>query len=261
MALSIAGSDCSAGAGIQADLKTFEAMDVYGLTASTCAVSEVPGRVSTIEALPPAFVRDQVLLLCRSFPVAAAKTGMMPSAAHAEAAVNALEDSGFPESLVVDPVMVATSGQVLVSAQEIDAFESLLFTRASLLTPNMDEAGALLGKPVRAIEDFEDTARRLRDRFGCAILLKGGHLGGETATDLFLPLDDEPELLQSPFVPAVSTHGTGCTLSAAIAAGLAHGRQLGDAVRAAKAYVTRAIRASHSWDSPAGPVHAINHRV
>lgn len=258
VALTVAGSDCSSGAGLQADLKTFSTLGVYGLTAITCAVSEIPGKISRIEALSPGLLHDQVSLLCRTFPVAAIKTGVLCSGAHVESLVRALDDVSFGGPLVIDPVMVASSGDPLIGKDGIEACESLLFPRAALITPNMEEAGRLLNRPVSSERDLEPAARELAERYGVSILLKGGHLDGPDAIDFLCLAGGATERLSSPAVSGVATHGTGCTCSAAIAAHLARGRSLPDAVREAKSFVTRAIGAAYRWDSPNGEIHALN---
>ncbi len=261
VALSVAGSDCSAGAGLQADLKTFTAFGVYGLTALTCAVSEVPGEVERIEAMPPDFLSSQVELLCRHFPVQALKTGMLYSTGHVMALVQSLERAGFSGALVVDPVMVASSGDSLIREDAVRAYRDLLFPRASVLTPNLDEAGVLLGRALTASQDLEPAARELCARYGVAVLVKGGHLEGAEAIDFLCEDGTSCETFCAPRVEGVKTHGTGCTYSAAIAAGLAHGRSLHQSVADAKAFVTKAISRALEWGSPPAPIHALNHRL
>ena len=252
VALTIAGSDCSAGAGIQADLKTFTALGVYGLTALTCVVAEAPGCVEAIAPVPPEIVAGQIRLLLETYPVAAAKTGMLHSQAVIEAVCGVLGGRRLP--LVVDPVMVATSGAPLLEPGAAAVCMERLFPLATLVTPNLAEAAALWGRPVKTPEEMREAGRALCGRFGCAFLLKGGHLRGEAA-DLLVTPEGGEQVFTAPRVPGVSTHGTGCTLSAAITAGLAAGRPLADAVAGAKAFITRAIAGSHRW----GSVEALNH--
>jgi len=251
VALSIAGSDNSAGAGAQADLKTFTALGVYGLTAVTCVVAEVPGKVSAIAPVPPEVVAEQIRLSLEAFPVAAAKTGMLYSAAVIEAVCGVLPE--LP--LVVDPVMVATSGASLLEPDAVEFYKKRLFPLATVVTPNLPEAAALWGRPVETLEQMREAGKELCDRYGCAFLLKGGHLNGEAADLLVTP--EGEEIFSSPRVDNVSTHGTGCTLSAAITAGLALGMPLREAVARAKAFVTRAIAASYRW----GETQALNHQA
>lgn len=253
-ALSIAGSDCSAGAGAQADLKTFTALGVYGLTALTCVVAEVPGKVSSIAPVPPEVVAEQIGLCLAAFPVAAVKTGMLYSAAVVHAVCDVLETVKPP--LVVDPVMVATSGDPLLEPDAVAAYLERLFPLATLATPNLAEAAALWGDPVRDLEAMRRAGRELCARHGCAFLLKGGHLKGEAVDLLAMPGGSE-KLFRAPRVKGVSTHGTGCTLSAAIAAGLANGLPLAEAVACGKAFVTRAIAGSYRWPG----TEALNHQA
>lgn len=252
VALTIAGSDSSAGAGAQADLKTFAALGIYGLTAITCVVAEVPGRVSAIQAIDPEIVTEQIALSFQSFPVAAVKTGLLHSRAIIAAVCAELEKHPVP--VVVDPVMIATSGAVLLQMDAIALYRTRLFKLATLVTPNLDEVRALLGRAISTLDEVRAAGRELAETFRGAWLIKGGHLRGETAIDLLFAQGDIAEF-SAPFVPGVSTHGTGCTLSAAITAGLARGLPLPDAVAEAKRFVTRAIRQHHRWDR----LDALNH--
>ncbi|MGI8605244.1 MAG: bifunctional hydroxymethylpyrimidine kinase/phosphomethylpyrimidine kinase [Verrucomicrobiales bacterium] len=254
--LTIAGSDCSAGAGIQADLKTFSAMGVYGLTAVTCVVAEVPGRVSSIQSVDPAILADQLRLLFEAFPIHAVKTGMLYSADLIEvvaSALGALPHERQPK-LVVDPVMVATSGDVLIARDAIEAYSSRLFPMAELITPNLDELRVLTGSRVRNWNELKSAAEQLSQKLAVNLLAKGSHLGGDEARDILVTPNGSVEFC-APFVRGVSTHGTGCTLSAGITAGLAKGRLLVDAVRDAKSFVSNAIRKICRW----GKIDALNH--
>ena len=252
-ALTIAGSDNSAGAGAQADLKTFMALGVYGLTAITCVVAEIPGKVSAIHPVPAAVMAEQIRLSLSAFPVAAIKTGMLFSTEIVETVCDLLEGSAIP--LVVDPIMVATSGDRLLRPEAIELYRRRLFPRAMLVTPNMDEAAVLTGGAIHTLDEMRQAGADLVSRFGCAWLLKGGHLAGDEAVDLLFQPGAKVLEYRSPRVHGVATHGTGCTTSAAIAAGLAHGLALADAVARAKQFVTGAIRDHHRW----GGVHALNH--
>ena len=256
VALTIAGSDCSAGAGLQADLKTFSAHGVYGLTAVTCIVSEVPGRVSQIKAAETSMVRDQLEILLSSFPIKALKTGMLYSTAIIEEVAEVLESIPMERrpQIVVDPVMVATSGDRLLLADAVAAYESRLFPLASLITPNLDEAAMLLGRAITGESELAPAAAELHSRYGCAVLLKGGHLRGTEAVD-WLHHAEGTQAYRAPFIPNVSTHGTGCTYAAAITSRLALGDSLPVAVAAAKHYVSHAIRTSFRWNE----VQALNH--
>jgi hydroxymethylpyrimidine/phosphomethylpyrimidine kinase len=263
VALTIAGSDSSAGAGAQADLKTFTALGVYGLTAVTCVVSETPGKVQRIQAVDADVVADQIELLLESFPVAAVKTGMLYSAeivatvARAIRDANARRESAIP--LIVDPVMVATSGDLLLHEDAVKTYERELFPLATLLTPNLDEAATLLGEPIRDLDAMRTAGERLVRRYGVPILLKGGHLGGDDAIDLLFDGSGVTEF-SAPFTRDVHTHGTGCTYSAAIAGGLASGLPLHAAVELGKKFITAAIERHFSWPAAGGShVHALNH--
>ena len=263
VALTIAGSDSSAGAGAQADLKTFTALGVYGLTAITCVVSETPGKVQRIQAVDVDVVADQINLLLESFPVAAVKTGMLYSAEIVAAVASALRDWNTKHAraipLIVDPVMVATSGDLLLHKDAIATYERELFPLAALVTPNLDEAATLLGEPIRDLDAMRNAGQRLVERYGVAILLKGGHLGGDNAIDLLVDARGVEEF-SAPFTRGVHTHGTGCTYSAAIAAGLARGSSLDDAVRIGKDFITAAIAQHFSWPVGDGTtLHALNH--
>ena len=260
--LTIAGSDNSAGAGAQADLKTMSALGVYGVTAITCVVAEVPGKVSAIQSIDPDIVAEQIRLLFEAFPVAAVKTGMLYSREIIAAVADALESmSGMrhsPLPLVIDPVMVATSGDPLLHADAVALYCERLFPLATLITPNLDETAALLGRPVTSLDEMRLAGEELSARFGTVFLLKGGHLRGPVATDLLFASGAVAEF-SAPFVPGVSTHGTGCTYSAAIAAGLGKGLPLHDAVAEAKRYVTAAVTHFHRWEKDGRTTDALNH--
>lgn len=262
VALTIAGSDSSAGAGVQADLKTFSALGVYGLTAVTCVVAETPGRVSRIEALGPKIVREQIRVLAKSFPIAAIKTGLLYSAEIVKAVAGAIADFRKIDNkipLVIDPVTVATSGDVLLRPNAIKLYETKLFPLATLLTPNLDEAARLLRTKIRDRQSMTKAARSLAKKYRVSILLKGGHLAGSEAIDL-LVADDKITEFVAPFIPGVATHGTGCTYAAAITAGLATGLTLEDAISRAKKFVTLAIQQRFRWVSSSGKaVDALNH--
>jgi len=250
VALSVAGSDSSAGAGIQADLKTFSALGVYGLTAVTCIVAEIPGKVSRIEPASTRIVRQQIEVLAKTFPIAAIKTGLLCSGEIISAVAKAIRDlDRIP--LVIDPVFVATSGDPLLKPAAIEIYEKELFALASLITPNLGEAEQLLGTRIKDRQSMHRAGKKLEKRFGTAILLKGGHLAGDRAVDLLFANGKVVEFSAS-FVRGVATHGTGCTYSAAITAGLAKGLSLEDAVRQAKKFMTGAITRHFRWTSRFG---------
>jgi hydroxymethylpyrimidine/phosphomethylpyrimidine kinase len=260
VALTIAGSDSSAGAGIQADLKTFSALGVYGLTAVTCVVAEIPGKVSRIEAVSADLVCEQIRLLAKSFPIAAIKTGLLCSAEIISAAAEAIGDmnkmAGSRIPLVIDPVFVATSGVPLLESAGIQAYEKELFPLASVITPNLDEAGRLIGYRIEDQQSMRLAGKDLLRKYGTPILLKGGHLPGNCAIDLLF-IDERVIEFSAPRAFGVATHGTGCTYSAAITAGLAFGRPLEEAIVAAKKVATKSIHAHFKW----GDLHALNHSI
>ena len=260
VALSVAGSDSSAGAGIQADIKTFSARGVYGLTAVTCVVAEIPGKVSRIEPVSAKIVSEQIEVLAKSFPIAAIKVGLLCSAEIVSAVAKTildLEKMSAPRiPLVVDPVFVATSGDPLIDPAAIETYEKELFPLASLITPNLDEAGRLLGTKIKDRQSMHHAGKELENRFGTGILLKGGHLAGEHAVDLLFTNGKVVEF-SALFAHGVVTHGTGCTYSAAITAGLAKGLSLEEAISDAKKFVTGAIRNHFQW----GKLHALRHSI
>ena len=233
----------------------FSALGVYGLTAVTCVVAETPGKVSRIEGISAETVRAQLDLLLKSFPIGAIKTGLLYSAETISAIVSSLTISQNEAApLVVDPVMIATSGDRLLESAAVALYESELFPRATLITPNLDEAAVLLGRKIEDESSMRDAAKELAERFGTSVLLKGGHLRGPEAVDL-LYHTNRITRFSAPYIPDVATHGTGCTYSAAITAGLARGLDLESAVRTAKDFVTRSIRNHFQWDS----ISALNH--
>ena len=257
IALSVAGSDCSSGAGVQADLKTFSAWGVYGLTAVACVVAEVPGHVVSIHALPCKAICEQMKALFKVFPIAALKTGMLYTA-EAVAEV-CLEHRGIP--LVVDPVMTASSGDPLLQPDAVSLYREYLFPCATLVTPNLDEASALLGgEAIHTAAAMRDAGRELCALHKVAFLMKGGHLIGEEAVDVLCLPGGATQEFHAPHSPGISTHGTGCTFSAAITAGLAHGWDLPTCAARAKAYVTASIVQSFRWEHGPRVVQALNHR-
>ena len=258
VALTIAGSDSSAGAGAQADLKTFSALNVYGVTAITCVVAETPGKVHRIQAVDADVVEAQITLLLEQFPVAAIKTGLLYSSEIVERVTRCLRKDARKIPLVIDPVMVATSGDLLLRPEAIEVYERDLFPLAALLTPNLDEAATLLGEAVPDLSTMRKAGKRLFEKYGVPILLKGGHLGGGDAIDLLFTGDVVIEF-SAPFSKGVQTHGTGCTYSAAITAGLALGCALEESVARAKRFVSAAIARHFTWGASDSTVHALNH--
>ena len=261
VALTIAGSDSSAGAGVQADLKTFSALGVYGLTAVSCVVAEIPGKVSRIEPVSAALVREQINVLAESFPIAAIKTGLLYSREIIKAVARAIVDfRGDRIPLIVDPVMIATSGDRLLEPPAVEAYETELFPLAALITPNLDEAAWLLETKIKDRQSMEKAVRSLAKKYRVSVLLKGGHLTGSAAVDLLFAGNKLTEF-SAPFVRGVATHGTGCTFSAAITAGLASGLSLEDAICRAKKFVTQSIRGRFRWASRGKTLDALNHSL
>jgi len=254
--LTIAGSDNSGGAGIQADLKTFTTLGVYGTTAVTCVVAEHPGRLLNITPIPPGRVADQIRLVLEAFPVVAIKTGMLYSAeiiaAVAEAVAPALK-RGVP--LVIDPVMVASTGRVLLKKDAIRALRKFIAC-ATVVTPNRDEAALLWGKPITDLKTLEEAALGLAKGFRHpSILAKGGHLKTGQAVDVLATPDGQSREFSAKRIPGADAHGTGCTYSAAITAGLAKGLTLAEAVALGKCFITRALRRRFEI----GPYQLLNH--
>jgi hydroxymethylpyrimidine/phosphomethylpyrimidine kinase len=238
-ALTIAGSDSGGGAGIQADLKTFSAFRVFGMSVLTAITAQNSVGVQGVENLPPAFVARQIESVLSDFGTDAAKTGMLSTAAIVRAVAGALRKHSV-ERLVVDPVMIAKSGDPLLQPDAREALISEILPLALVVTPNLHEAAVLAGIPVTSREEMEEAARRIHRLGPRNALVKGGHLKGEALDLLYDGQGFTP--FSAPRIDSTNTHGTGCTYSAAIAAGLAQGRSLVAAVGDAKAYVTRAIR-------------------
>ena len=265
VALTIAGSDSSAGAGVQADLKTFSALGVYGLTAVTCIVAEIPGKVSRIEPVSAGMVREQIKVLAKNFPIGAIKTGLLCSPKIISAVASAIREINgmFARRipLVIDPVIVATSGGPLLKPEAIEVYEKELFPLASLITPNTDEAQRLVGIQIKDRQSMRGAGEELQRKFGTAILLKGGHMPGKHAVDLLFT-DGKVGEFSAPFVRDVATHGTGCTYSAAITAGLASGLSLEEAIQRAKKFVTQSIARHFTWRLETGKVvDALRHSI
>jgi hydroxymethylpyrimidine/phosphomethylpyrimidine kinase len=256
IAVTIAGSDSGGGAGIQADLKTFSALGVYGASVITALTAQNTKGVTGIHDVPPDFIAAQIDAVFSDLKVNAVKIGMLSQVTTIEAVAAGL-DRHKQSNIVLDPVMVATSGDRLLKPDAVDALRRLLMPRALLITPNLPEAAALLDTDIAEDEVvMRHQARRLL-RYGAkAVLIKGGHSSGPESVDLLVDANGD-ERLSVARVPTRNTHGTGCTLSSAIAAGLAKGQGLTEAVRSAKSYVTGAIAAADtlSIGSGHGPVH------
>jgi hydroxymethylpyrimidine/phosphomethylpyrimidine kinase len=243
IALTIAGSDSSGGAGIQADLKTFAALGVYGASVITALTAQNTSGVTAVHDVPPDFIAAQMDAVFFDLAVDATKIGMVSQAASIEAIAAGL-DRHRAKNIVLDPVMVASSGDALLAAGAIDALRRLLIPRALLMTPNLPEAAALLGGVVARNErEMEAQARALIAGGARNVLIKGGHGEGEESVDLLVG-QGPPLRLAAKRIASRNTHGSGCTLSSAIAAGLARGLALDAAARAAKTYVSAAIAAA-----------------
>lgn len=241
MALTIAGSDSGGNAGIQADLRAFHVFGVHGCTVLAALTAQNPFGVRSILTPDAEFVADQLDAVLEAYDVGALKTGMLSSAGVIEAVADRLLVHGRILK-VVDPVMVATSGAKLMQDDAAGMLKHRLLPLATLITPNLPEAEALLEKRVSTREERADAARELADAFGCAVLIKGGHAAGECAEDILFDGLALRRLSTPRITEPLSTHGTGCSLSAAIAASLACGKELLDAVVDGKAYVYEAIR-------------------
>jgi hydroxymethylpyrimidine/phosphomethylpyrimidine kinase len=241
IALTIAGSDSSGGAGIQADLKTFHALGVYGASAITALTAQNTQGVRGVELANPEFVIAQIAAVMDDLSVDAVKTGMLATAGIIRAVTQTLDR--YPgKPLVVDPVMVATSGDVLLAEDAIATIIAELLPRAHLITPNLPEAARLLGTAVAVTEADALQQAQALVRLGCrAVLVKGGHGAGDTAVDVLVTAHGDVHRFELPRIDTENTHGTGCTLSAAVAAGLAKGLALEAAVAEAKAFVWDAL--------------------
>jgi hydroxymethylpyrimidine/phosphomethylpyrimidine kinase len=251
-ALTIAGSDSGGGAGIQADLKTFQALGVWGMSAITAVTVQNTKGVSGYQEVPPETVAEQIRAVATDIGVDGAKTGMLASAAIIEAAAGAVEETRIP-NLVVDPVAVSKHGHPLLADDAVDALRSRIVPLALLVTPNLPEAALLAGFGVEGRQDMERAGRAILDLGSTAVLVKGGHLESGDAVDVLVGADGVRELSAERF-DTPHTHGTGCVLSSAIAAHLALGADLLDAVRAGKAFITEAIRSHLEIGEGIGPV-------
>ncbi|MGE0460226.1 MAG: bifunctional hydroxymethylpyrimidine kinase/phosphomethylpyrimidine kinase [Vicinamibacterales bacterium] len=262
-ALTIAGSDSGGGAGIQADLKTFAAFGVYGTSAITALTAQNTLGVSAIHVVPAEFVTAQIEAVVSDIGCDAVKTGMLATSAIVEAVVAAVEALDLP-NLVVDPVMVAKSGDHLLDADAVHAVRASLLKVARVVTPNIPEAEALAGMSIHSRGDMREAARRIAALGPGAVLVKGGHLPGGEVVDLVY-VEGVFHELAGPRVEGRHTHGTGCALAAALAAGLARGEDLVASAKAAKAYVAGAMRhgvnvghghqpLDHFWRFPASAI-------
>lgn len=238
--MTIAGSDSGGGAGIQADLKAFHALGVFGTSAVTCVTAQNPDAVTGIEAIHPGMVVQQIEAICNGFPVAAAKTGMLYSCEIIEAVAGALTGVSLP-ALVVDPVMVATSESRLLRDDAVEALLTRLFPFATVVTPNLPEAEVICGEEITSLKSLKNAARRISGEYGVACVLKGGHLDLDESVDVLCCSEGVYEW-SAPRVGAVETHGTGCTFAAALTSFLALGEPMPDAVEKSKAFVAAGLR-------------------
>jgi hydroxymethylpyrimidine/phosphomethylpyrimidine kinase len=253
VALTIAGSDSGGGAGIVADLKTFEAHGVWGTCALVAVTAQNTLGVQAFETLSPSLVAAQVRSVASDLGVDAAKTGMLATAELVGVVAAALREAGTPP-LVVDPVFVSKHGDTLLADDAVSALRDDLLPLATVVTPNLPEAGALTGLDIVDRAGMEEAARRLAAAGARVVLVKGGHLEGDQSPDLVLA-DGRVAWLEAARIPGRHTHGTGCTLSAAITAELARGMDPADACVAGKAFVTRAIAAGVALGAGVGPVN------
>ncbi len=258
-ALSIAGSDSGGGAGIQADLKTFGALGVFGMTAITAVTVQNTTGVAGYEALEPRTVHDQIVAVATDIGVDAAKTGMLASAPIVNAVADAVAQVELP-NLVVDPVFVSKHGHALLAEDAVDALRERILPLATLVTPNLPEASGLAGFEVRTGEDMLEAARAILAFGPRAVLVKGGHRRSDRADDLFVD-GERADWIEGPRIATENTHGTGCVLSSAIAAHLALGEDLPTAVREGKAFVTEAIRHALAIGRGIGPVNPLWERL
>ncbi|MGH9409147.1 MAG: bifunctional hydroxymethylpyrimidine kinase/phosphomethylpyrimidine kinase [Vicinamibacterales bacterium] len=251
-ALTIAGSDSSGGAGVQADLSTFAAHGVFGLSAITAVTAQNSLGIAAWQAIPADLVTAQIEAVAQDPGVGAVKTGMLPNAAIVEAVAAAVVELDLP-NLVVDPVMASTSGNRLADDEALAAMRTELLKRAEVVTPNIPEAEALTGQPIRSVNDMRTAARRIASFGARVVVVKGGHLDGDEVVDVVCTVDREFEL-HGPRVQTRHTHGTGCTFAAAIAARLARGDAVEEAVREARRYLEGAIRHAPGLGRGHGPL-------
>ncbi|MDF1824270.1 MAG: bifunctional hydroxymethylpyrimidine kinase/phosphomethylpyrimidine kinase [Verrucomicrobiales bacterium] len=258
VALTIAGSDSSSGAGMQADLKTFAAHLVYGVNALTATVAEVPGEVARFDAVDPTLLGHQLNSVNSHFPISAAKTGMLANAENVLVTADfAKKHSSIP--FVIDPVIFATAESQLLSNDGVEKMKSDLLPLALLATPNLPEAEALLGRPLSDAGALAESSRQLFEQYGCAFLVKGGHFdSGETITD-YAWIDGNLVHFPHRRLDVADTHGTGCTLSAAITANLAKAIPLAEAIHSGIDYLTRCLANQYQWHENGDMIAALNH--
>ncbi len=238
--MTVAGSDSGGGAGIQADLATFNALRVHGASAITCLTAQNPDSVTEVFPATGAFVREQMDQVGRYFRIAALKSGMLFSAEIIRSFAGFLQENPSIQT-VIDPVMVATSGAVLLQPDAIEAVKAELLPRATLITPNLDEVAVLLAERPADMDGMIAAGRLLAAEYNCAVLMKGGHLEGDRVTDALVTVGGDPRIFEYARVAELNTHGSGCIFSAAITAYLARGLPLEQAVGRARAYLQAAM--------------------
>ncbi|MBW1959830.1 MAG: bifunctional hydroxymethylpyrimidine kinase/phosphomethylpyrimidine kinase [Deltaproteobacteria bacterium] len=253
VALTIAGSDSSGGAGIQADIKTFQALGVFAMSAVTAVTVQNTQKVYAVQEIKPEIVRDQILCLFEDAAIDAVKIGMVSSIQLIETIASSLKAVDLPP-VVLDPVMISKSGYRLLNQDAQQALVNELFPLAEVVTPNIYEAEALVGETIKGLEEMKDVAKKILSLGAKKVVVKGGHLGGGLSTDIVYN-GAKYRCLESPRFETKNTHGTGCTFSSAIAANLALGKGFFDAVELAKKYITVAIEHSLSIGKGHGPTH------
>jgi len=261
--LIVAGSDSGGGAGVQADIKTVTLLGGYAATAITALTAQNTLGVFGVLPVEPAFIEQQMELVLTDIGADAIKTGMLGSAEVIEVVAATVERLAAGVPLIVDPVMVANGGAALLDPGACDVLVRRLLPLAALVTPNLPEAEALTGLEVRSIGDLGRAADRLLELGAAAVLIKGGHLAGDHVVDLLRTADGAEHRFESPRVATTSTHGTGCTLASAVAAGVAEGWTLADAVARAHDYVQGALRSAPGYGAGHGPLdhaHVLGHR-
>ena len=249
-----AGSDSSGGAGIQADIKTVTALGCFAATAITALTSQTTKGVFNVLDIPTSFLRQQMTVVLEDIGADVIKTGMLHNAEVIRTISNTLENLGDSSTLVIDPVMVAKGGHSLLQTSAIDALKNELIRKADVLTPNIPEAEVLVGIEITSVDDMRRAGERLLNMGPKSVLIKGGHLTDDTLTDILLTQSEE-KLYSSPRLKTVHTHGTGCTLASAIAAGIAQGLEVQIATERARKYVFEAIRTAPGLGAGHGPLN------
>ena len=252
--LIVAGSDSGGGAGIQADIKTVTALGGFGATAITALTAQNTQGVFGVIGVEPAFIQQQMRVVLDDIGADAIKTGMLHDGAVISAVAEVIGDAGRQVPLVVDPVMVAQSGDPLLVPDALEALKSVLIPLATLITPNRHEAERLIGRKIQSVDDQRQAAKALLDLGAEAVLLKGGHMTGDTVVDVLADRHGE-SLYESPRLETRHLHGTGCTLASAIAVGLGQGLSLRPAVERAHTYLQEAIRTAPGLGQGSGPVN------